>query len=306
MLISMPLILNAKAWQKLGNHFEFHHHKIFYVDFGRRDAPAVLLLHGFPTSSFDFYRLVPKLAPDFRMILPDFLGFGFSDKPSAQRYSIFEHAEMIENLIASCALQKYFLLTHDMGNSVGLELLRRRKVPIQRYLMLNGGMLLKYYRPVLSQRLLQIPLLGEIFSHLISYKIFAQQFSSLFAADKVPAPAELHELWQIINYNHGKRNYAKLIRYIQERKLHESEWLEALRTSRVPLKLLWGQQDPVAVSSIGRALHELRPDAELIELTEAGHYPQLEVPEIVLQEMRSFFVVSGEENKIGSETAVSR
>lgn len=293
----MSPILNANAWQKLGNHFEFHNHKIFYIDLGRQDAPAVLLLHGFPTSSFDFYRLVPKLVPDFRLILPDFLGFGFSAKPSAHRYSIFEHAEMIEKLIASCGLQKCFLVTHDMGNSVGLELLRRRKLSIQRYLMLNGGMLLKYYQPVLSQRLLQIPLLGEIFSHLISYKIFAQQFSSVFAPDKIPAPAELRELWQIMNYNDGKRNYAKLIRYIQERKLHEPEWLAALRTSPVPLKLLWGQQDPVAVSSIGRALHELRPDAALIELAEAGHYPQLEVPEIVLREMRNFFVKPIEEIK---------
>lgn len=219
MLFSMPPILNANVWQKLGNHFEFQHYKIFYIDLGCQDAPTVFFAPRFPTLAFDFDRLVPKLVLDFRLILPDFLDFSFSDKPSAQHNSIFEHAEMIENLIASCALQKYFLLTHDMGNSVGLELLRRRKVPIQRYLMLNGGMLLKYYRPVLSQRLLQIPLLGEIFSHLISYKIFVQQFSSLFAPDKVPAPAELHELWQIMNYNHGKRNYAKLIRYIQERKI---------------------------------------------------------------------------------------
>lgn len=134
---------------------------------------------------------------------------------------------------------------------------------------------------------------------------FLQQFSSIFAPDKIPAPAELRELWQIMNYNDGKRNYAKLIRYIQERKLHESEWLEALRTSLVPLKLLWGQQDPVAVSSIGLALHELRPDAELIELAEAGHYPQLEVPEIVLREMRNFFVEPIEEIKADAGSAMS-
>ncbi len=149
----MPPILNANVWQKLENHFEFQHHKIFYIDLGCQDAPTVLLLHGFPTLAFDFDRLVPKLVLDFRLILPDFLDFSFSDKPSAQHYSIFEHAEMIEKLIASCKLQaaKMFLLTHDRGNSVGLELLRRRKLSIQRYLMLNGGMLLKYYQLVLSQ-----------------------------------------------------------------------------------------------------------------------------------------------------------
>jgi len=287
---NMPPIHNSEDWRKLGHYFKFNGHQIFCVDLGPVDAPAILFLHGFPTSSFDFYRLVPELASSFRLILPDFLGFGFSDKPAAHRYSIFAHADVIEKLAESRQLKNCFLLTHDMGNSVGLELLRRRTLPIQRYLMLNGGMLLKYYQPVFSQRLLQIPLVGEIFSRLISYKIFAQQFSSIFAPDKIPAAAELHELWQIMNYNNGKRNYAKLIRYIKERKTHESEWLEALRASRAPFKMVWGQQDPVAVPIIGRALREYRPDATLVEVFESGHYPQLEVPEIVLREMRSFFV----------------
>jgi len=301
----MPTIRDSKDWHKVGKYFEFYSHKIFYVDLGPGDAPAILFLHGFPTSSYDFYRLVSELASGFRLILPDFLGFGFSDKPAAHRYSIFEHAEMVEKLAANCELQKCFLLTHDMGSSVGLELLRRRKLQIQRYLMLNGGMLLKYYQPVLSQRLLQIPLVGEIFSRLISYKVFVQQFGGIFAPDKIPAAAELHELWQIMNYNHGKRNYAKLIRYIKERKLHESEWLDALRASRAPFKMVWGQQDPVAVPIIGRALREYRPDATLVEIFESGHYPQLEVPEIVLQEIRNFFIASREEIKVGSKIAVS-
>jgi len=172
--------------------------------------------------------------------------------------------------------------------------------------MMNGGMLLKYYQPVLSQRLLQVPLIGEIFSHLISYKIFAQQFSSIFAPDKIPAAAELHELWQIMNYNNGKRNYAKLIRYIKDRKLHESEWLDALRASRVPFKMVWGQQDPVAVPIIGRALREYRPGATLVEIFESGHYPQLEVPEIVLREIRNFFVEQSMPVVTPSKTNVSR
>ena len=156
----MPPIQNSNDWHKLGKFFGFYGHKIFYIDLGSKEAPAILFLHGFPTSSYDFYRLVPELLPDFRVVLPDFLGFGFSDKPSSHRYSIFEHAEVVEKVAEIFRLKNCFLLTHDMGNSVGLELLRRRKLQVQRYLMLNGGMLLKYYQPVLSQRLLQVPFLG--------------------------------------------------------------------------------------------------------------------------------------------------
>jgi len=286
----MRAIQNGREWHQLGRHFNFDVHKIFYVDAGHHDAPVILFLHGFPTSSYDFCRLVPQLAQNFRVILPDFLGFGFSDKPSRHRYSIFEHADVVEALAKICECEIFFLLTHDMGNSVGLELLRRKRLRVSRYLMLNGGVLLKYYQPVLSQRLLQVPIIGEIFSRLISYKLFARQFSSVFAPNKVPSPAELNALWQLMNYNNGKRNYAKLIRYIKERKIYENEWLEALRTSHVAFKIVWGQQDPVATPMIGRALLEYRPDAELIELAEAGHYPQLEVPEILVHETKKFFI----------------
>jgi len=106
----------------------------------------------------------------------------------------------------------------------------------------------------------------------------------------------LNALWKLINYNRGKRNYAKLIRYIKERKVHEHEWLEALKASTVPLKLIWGQQDPVAVPVIGRALLEYRPDAILCEIHESGHYPQLEVPEIVLREIQDFYQVGVAQN----------
>jgi pimeloyl-ACP methyl ester carboxylesterase len=291
----MPVlaIANSEEWRQLGNAFQFDGHKIFYVDLGPKDAPVILFLHGFPTSSYDFYRITPALSSSFRLILPDFLGFGFSEKPARHRYSIFERADMVESLANVCSIARCFLLTHDMGNSAGLELLRRMQqgkgLQIQRFLMMNGSVILKYYQPLLSQRLLQIPLLGEIFSRLISYRLFAQQFRSIFAPDKVPSPAELEELWRLINYNGGKRNYAKLIRYIKERKLHEHEWLEALKTSTMPFKLVWGQQDPVAVPAIGRALLEYRRDATLIEIGESGHYPQLEVPEMIIREIRNFF-----------------
>jgi len=292
--MELSQIHKGAQWRQRGQYLRFSAHRIFYLEIGVRDAAPILFLHGFPTSSFDFYRIVPALAKNFRLILPDFLGFGFSDKPVSHRYSIFDYADQIEALTQSLAINECFLLTHDMGNSVGLELLRREQqggaIKIRRYLMLNGGMLLKYYQPMLSQRLLQLPVLGEIFSRLISYHVFSQQFSSIFAPDKKPSTSALSELWQIMNYNNGKRNYAKLIRYIKERKLHETEWLQALQNSTAPLKLVWGQRDPVAVPLIGRALLEYRPDAELVELEEAGHYPQLEAPEVVLREIQNFFV----------------
>jgi pimeloyl-ACP methyl ester carboxylesterase len=72
--------------------------------------------------------------------------------------------------------------------------------------------------------------------------------------------------------------------------MYEHEWLDAFRASPVSVKIVWGQQDSVATPIIARALLEYRPDAELIELAGAGRYPQLEAPEIVVREIKIFFV----------------
>ena len=93
-------------------------------DGGGDDGPPVLVLHGFPTSSHDWHRVLDRFARRRRVVLPDLLGFGLSDKPD-QRYSLFEQADLVEAVAGDLGLDEVSLLTHDMGDSVGGELLAR-------------------------------------------------------------------------------------------------------------------------------------------------------------------------------------
>jgi pimeloyl-ACP methyl ester carboxylesterase len=267
-------------------------HQLFVSDYSPAAGQAalglpLLFLHGFPTSSFDYVRLLPLL-PQHRLILFDFLGFGYSDKPRPHTYSLFEQAELAEAVAARLGLTEVGLVAHDMGSSVALVILQRARLRVERVVLLNGSLLLSHYRPLISQRALLHPWLGPLLSRLglIRKPVFARQFSRLFPTP--PPEEELAAFWSLIAHNGGPAIYDRLIQYLNERKQHELSWLSALAAHPAPLLILWGQLDPVAVPAIGEAIFARRPDARYVKLPRLGHYPQWEDPPTIADEIRRF------------------
>lgn len=283
----MTPVPTPDRWRSSGTWLTINGQRIFVVEQGA--GQPVLLLHGFPTSSYDYARLAPLLSPFYRLILPDFLGFGFSDKPRPHDYSLFEQADIVEAVAAHFGVTRCCLITHDMGNSVTLELLRRGRLGVDQLVMLNGSVLLKYYRPLITQKLLLNPVTGALIIRfrLIKRGTFARQFGSLFATP--PAEAEIDAFWSLITYNDGSGIYHKLIRYLNERKIHEYTWLDALEGHPAPLTVIWGQRDPVSVPKIAEAVLERRADARYLPLPDVGHFPQWEAPERVAVAVREAF-----------------
>lgn len=283
----MSALPDLNAWRTAGEYITFKGHRIFTTVYGQ--GKDILVLHGFPTASYDYAHLVPLLSDRFRFILFDFLGYGYSDKPRPHNYSLFEQADIAQAVADHYGMTNGFLLTHDMGNSVALELLKRGKPTIEHFVMLNGSVLLKYYQPLLTQRLLLHPVIGPLITRfrLITKRSFAQQFSSIFA--QPPPEAEVNAFWSLIGYKDGMGIYDRLIQYLNERKIHEYSWLDALKTHTAPLTVIWGQRDPVSVPKIAEVVLEYRPDAAYIPLPDIGHYPQWETPEQIAAEIRRAF-----------------
>ena len=275
----MPTWPTPDEWRASGEWITVQGHQIFTKSAGAGDP--LLVLHGFPTASYDFARLLPLLTDRFQVVLFDFLGFGFSDKPRPHDYSLFEQADIAQAVAAHYGFRQTAILAHDMGNSVALELLRRPALPVTRLTLLNGSVLLADYRPLITQRLLLNPVTGALIDrlHLISRPIFARQFGSLFAT--YPPEEEIDAFWSLIQYNDAAGIYHLLIQYLNERKVHEYSWLDALQAHRAPLTLIWGQRDPVSVPKIAQAVLDRRPDARYVPLDEIGHYPQWEAPQRV-------------------------
>ncbi len=292
-------VLGATGWRAAGREVAVGEHRIFVVERdprGAKDAPAILFLHGFPTSSLDWAPIVPPLlARGLRLVFFDFLGFGFSSKPRGHAYSLFEQADIAEAVARAAGLGRLHVVAHDMGDSVALELVRREafRARLRGLVLLNGSVLLDFYRPRLGQRLLRVPVLGAVFARLATRRLFVRQIASVFGPDTTPPRPVLDEMWDVIQVNGGARNYHRVIRYLDERKEHERGWLEALGSSGVPLLLVWGEDDPVAVPRIADEVKGYRPDARLVRLAGVGHYPQMEDPDRVAGEIGAFVEKAG-------------
>ena len=284
--------MTLDEWRSAGKTFSFHGHTIFFRDEG--SGPALVCIHGFPTASWDWHRVWPRLVARFRVVAPDMLGFGFSDKPRRHAYSILEQADLHEALAAGLGLERVHLLAHDYGDSVAQELLARREdrrcsgaagLEILSCCLLNGGLFPEVHRARLIQKFLATPL-GPLLARLSSEGAFRRSFPAIFGPDTQPSDAELHDFWRLVSHRDGLRIAHRLIRYMEERRRHRERWVGALQTTRVPLRLVNGPLDPVSGEHMAQRYRELVPAPDVVTLPRIGHYPQIEDPEGVL---RAFF-----------------
>jgi pimeloyl-ACP methyl ester carboxylesterase len=174
-------------WNKKGRWFSYGGNKIFYQIEGEGDT--LVLLHGFPTSSWDWHKIWHSLIVNYQLITLDYIGFGFSDKPRKYSYSIFDYASLVEQLLRSLNIGRYHLLAHDIGDTVAQELLARQidgtDDKIKSCCLLNGGLFPETHRATLTQKLL-LSKLGSLVSKLSSYKRFVSSFSILFPTRRDP------------------------------------------------------------------------------------------------------------------------
>src|SRR4051812_8986199 len=120
----MPVTPDFAEWRREGKTYRHRGRAIFYRDAG--SGPVLLAIHGFPSASWDWHLLWPELTARFRVIAPDMLGYGWSDKPRAYRYSIADQAELHRGLMSELKIERVHVLAHDVGVSVACELLARQ------------------------------------------------------------------------------------------------------------------------------------------------------------------------------------
>ncbi len=256
---------------------------------------VLVLLHGFPTASFDWLPIWAQLAGSHRLLALDLLGFGFSDKPAAHAYSILEQADLVEALVSCEQIDHWHLLAHDYGDSVAQELLARRQARpataaggLLSACLLNGGLFPEAHRPRLIQKLLLTPL-GPWLARRLDRAAFGRAFSAVFGRSQRPDSAELDEFWALIAENDGQLLAPRLLRYIPERRQQRARWVAALTQSAVPIRFINGLEDPISGAHMVKRYRALVTHADVIELESVGHYPQWEAPAAVAAAALEFF-----------------
>ncbi|KAK7149687.1 hypothetical protein R3I94_009102 [Phoxinus phoxinus] len=280
------------TWHASGHFFTFRGNNIFYKEsvgvVGSSDV--LLLLHGFPTSSYDWYKIWDSLTQRFnRVIALDFLGFGFSDKPRPHRYSIFEQASVVEALIAHLGLseQRINLLSHDYGDTVALELLyrsdhnRNGHVTINSLCLSNGGIFPETHYPRFLQKVLKDSgFISPVLTRLVNYQLFSRGIRDVFGPYTQPTEAEFWDMWTGIRFNDGNLVMDSVLQYINQRMKHRERWVGALTSSSTPLHMIYGPLDPVNPHPQFIQLYQKLVQRSTVSVLDehVSHYPQLEDP----------------------------
>jgi len=288
-------------WAAAGRSMSHRGHAIFVRDAGAPGAEALLLIHGFPTASWDWEATWPGLVERFHVYTLDMIGFGLSAKPARYPYSNADQADLFEAFLRSEGVASYHVLAHDYGDTVAQELLARRQEAGERPTLLsvaflNGGLFPETHRPVLVQRLLLSPL-GPMVARLTGRAAFARNMRRVFGPQTPPDEDLIDGFWRLLTRQDGRAVMSKLIRYMTERRRHRARWVGALQDAGIPLKLIDGAADPVSGAHMAARYQELVPQPDVTMLDGVGHYPQVEAPDAVLAAYLEF------RNRIRTEPA---
>ncbi len=275
--------MRTHEWHALGTFHTILGKQIFVVDKGTA-AKTMVILHGYPTSSFDYWMVIDRLSQHFRVIVHDHIGFGFSEKPIDYSYSLIDQANVALALWKSLNLHEVTILAHDYGTSVATEILAQleegyNELKVHSLILCNGSIHIELSQLRFIQKLLKNKILGPIVAQLASERTFIRNMTIIWYDKSTVNIAEFKEMWQLLIRDNGRKVLPKITQYINQRYTYWHRWIGALERTEIPVKIVWATEDPVAVKAIALQLNKEIPHSELHLLERTGHYPMLENPD---------------------------
>lgn len=278
---------SVTAWEAGGARVAVGAHQVWGARFpAKADVgnPPLLVLHGFPTCSFDWRLVLPALQAERDVLVVDFLGFGLSDKPDL-RYGLRLYADGVEAVVAHHGIDHVDMVTHDVGDSVGGELLARSSTgnlgfTVGRRVLTNGSIYMDLAQLTVGQEvLLAMPDERNDAVGADGGTSFRAGVVGTFASASVVDDLELDCIVALAERSGGLNLLPRTIRYIEDRRAEERRFTGAIESHPSPVGVVWGDLDPVAVHAMAERFVEIRVEAPLITLDRVGHYPMLEAPE---------------------------
>jgi pimeloyl-ACP methyl ester carboxylesterase len=275
--------VEIQEWKESGTDRQIAGHRLFYHDVGA-GPDTIVILHGYPTSSHDFEEVLPVLSENYRVIIHDHPGFGFSEKPADYSYAITEQADHALKLWQSLGVNKAHLVAHDYGTSVATEIIARRNmgfepVELQSLTLSNGSVHIELAKLRFIQKLLRSKTFGPLIASLTSKRIFRKNMRKLWHEPARLTESQIDAMWSLLILNGGKEVLPRITQYLRDRERFWFRWVGALQESDLRSLILWGASDPITGENVARVHHEEMKGSRLELLERVGHYPMLEAPE---------------------------
>jgi pimeloyl-ACP methyl ester carboxylesterase len=275
-------------WEQRGQYLDIDGHRVWTLDVPAASETGndpLLLLHGFPTCSFDWRFVLDAFRAERRVVMLDFLGFGLSDKPD-WRYSIRAHADTVQAVARAYGLTRVALVTHDMGDSIGGEVLARSLdgtlgFEISQRVLTNGSIYIEQAHLSAGQQFLlsldDARIDGDT-GALVGGNGFKNGVAATFSAHSNVSAEEMDAQWELAARQDGHLLLPRSIRYIEDRRKEERRYTGAIEKHPSPVCVVWGADDPIAIVAMTDEFHAARADAPITVLDNVGHYPMIEAP----------------------------
>jgi pimeloyl-ACP methyl ester carboxylesterase len=271
------------AWARRGRFITLPEgHRLFTVQEGQ--GPDLVLVHGFPSTSHDFAAAMPRLTQRFRVTTWDHLGFGFSDKPAGTvSYSLLDQGRRAGEVVRMLGVERASVIGHDMGLTIAVEMLCRQEegtlgFQMQGLVLCNGSHLVELAQITAFQRTIMTDEGAAEVAASFDAERFAQGLRFVWADPARTPEVDIRAIAYWVMLNGGLDVLGRIARYNIERTTYAERWRPILGRTPVPIRVVWGDRDPIAILEIGQRLAEMS-HGPLTVLEGVGHYPQMEAPE---------------------------
>ena len=265
--------------------------EVFVRDSGTTGGETWTLLHGFPTSSWDFAPISPAIEARHRTVAFDFPGLGRSAKGDGVAYDIDTLVAVLLAVWDHLGVTSTRIVSHDVGTIVAQELLARvgeGRCPVEVGSMawLNGSLYPHLYRPTDGQLALLDPDTGPALAAAVTEETYSASVASLHHPDHRPSAAVLAQHWRAFAHDAGWHEMPRFLRYMPERAARATRLVDAIETTAIAQRFVWGDADPISGPLQSAHIAErFGPEVDLTRFDDCAHYPHTERPDDVATEL---------------------
>ena len=287
---------SVQKWVGEGHYIDFEGLQIFVHTSGKDAVKGhgVLIVHGYPGSSWDFSNVVAQVEKNTKVVVPDMIGFGQSESPITgtfkDNFSLMRQADLYEAVAAKEGLDTVTLVAHDMGQTVGAEIMSRQEenklsFHIKHAVIVNGSTLIDLIQTTPGQDAsLKMPdkALDKPAPSKEWYDDIRPSYGAKMQANKDELQMNLDAQVSQIYAKDGARVMSNIVRYLLERTEYYDRWVGTLtHFHSAPMTVIWGLDDPVALVPMADRIKAWRPQTMLFKLEGVGHWPSIEAPDVI-------------------------
>lgn len=275
--------MTIENWRNKGLGISVFNNQIFVMD-SESDKKVLLILHGYACSSYDYYKILPELSKEYRVIIPDLICFGSSTKIIDRYFSITEQTDTIIELLKVLNVEDVTIFAHDYGALIASELISRKNsslisFDINQLILSNYYLPQEYFIEEITDDLPKKSFTKNTTSLLATFSMFKKnRKKSLFHNDKI-SDEDFKNFWNLYTYNDGIDIIDFVANYEKEIKLFWERWIIGLKNTSIKTKIIWGKKDIFNTEEVIESFAANINNKELHFIENCGYFPMLEEPE---------------------------